>query len=92
MKKSQIAISKIYTDGKGRFRMVTNTGPQFRLFPGQAEHDCLSYRSAIVLKKSVKVEKANNSTTSSFASWTKAEIAIDDLDPRVRDALLTTPT
>lgn len=88
MKKAEIAAGKIFTDGKGRYRLVIALGPQFKLYDSQSETDCLQYRSAVVLKrKGVKAVAAENSTRASFAAWAKREVVDIDLAPEVRQAL-----
>ncbi len=43
MKRAEIAIGETYTNDKGRFRKVTAAGPEFVLYPGQEDADCLKY-------------------------------------------------
>ena len=35
MKKSEIKIGHIYSNGKGRLRKVIDIGPQYKLYDGQ---------------------------------------------------------
>lgn len=88
MKKSEIVVGAVYTNGKGRFRLVLDTGPQYKLYDSQTETDCLCYRGAIVQKRDVKQEPKENSTRASFASWAKAAVSPVDLPEGVRSALM----
>ena len=74
MKKSEIKIGGIYTNGKGRVRRVldrTNDG-KYRLYDGQSETDCLLYS---ILNDGTKANRLCGTTgvmtVSSFASWAK---------------------
>ena len=49
MRKSDIRVGQTYTDGKGNIREVLAEGPQFMLWPSQADTDALKYK--IVAKK-----------------------------------------
>lgn len=77
MKKSAIEVGKSYTDGKGNIRRVIGAGPEFVLYSGQENHDCLRY--VVIAKKRGPhlIGEKHNSTRESFASWAKEEIAED---------------
>ena len=74
MKKSEIKIGGIYTNGKGRIRQVidrTNDG-KYRLYDGQTETDCVFYS---IINDGTKANKSCGTTgvmtAISFASWAK---------------------
>lgn len=70
MKKSEIKLGRVFTDGKGNVREIVGVGP-YLLYDGQQNTDCVRYK--IITKKrgphSVGAER--NSTRISFASWAK---------------------
>lgn len=75
MRKSEIAIGKSYSNGKGRIRKVVDIGPQYKLYGGQKTDECLCYE--IVndgSKKNLTAGKRCNMTVGTFASWAKEVI------------------
>ena len=43
MKKSEIKIGHIYSNGKGRLRKVIDIGPQYKLYDGQGCDENIRY-------------------------------------------------
>lgn len=75
MKKSEIRIGKSYSNGRGRVRKVVGVGPEYALYTGQLDGECLCYE--IVQdgsKKNLAAGKRCNMTVSAFASWAKEEV------------------
>lgn len=85
MRKDEIVVGATYTNGKeGRHagtRRVIAAGPEYKLYPGQEELDCLAY--AIVKGKREHLdngvtpagEQIRHSTRASFAAWAKTRVA-----------------
>jgi hypothetical protein len=71
MKKSEIEVGKFYSDRKGGVRLVIATGPEYVLYPGQAETDNLRYRLIKKKKGPHTIGSELNSTRISFATWAK---------------------
>lgn len=74
MKKSEIKIGSVYTNGRGRERRVVDRG-DYPLYDGQLDHDCILYE--VVKdgsKKNLSAGKNGRMTATSFASWAKAEV------------------
>ena len=74
MRKTDIKIGEVYTDGKGNVREVMDAGSQYVAFPGQVDTDNVQYR--IIAKKSgpYRVGDVRCATRASFASWAKAKV------------------
>lgn len=72
MKKTEISLGGIYTDGKGNARKVIATGPQYVLYDGQATTDNLRYEVVQRTTGPYRVGRQGNATRASFASWAKA--------------------
>lgn len=75
MKKTEIRIGGIYSNGKGRIRKVIDMGPQYTLYDGQECKDNLRYE--IIhdgTKKNRTAGEQHNMTLAAFASWSKAEV------------------
>lgn len=75
MKKSEIKIGKLYSNGKGRIRKVVDMGPQYKLYDAQVCEDNLRYE--IVndgSKKNRTAGEQGNMTLAAFASWAKEEV------------------
>lgn len=73
MKKSEIKIGAVYTNGRGRERKVVDRG-DYPLYPSQTDRDCILYE--IVKdgsKKNLTAGKSGRMTATSFASWAKEE-------------------
>ncbi|MBM5458643.1 hypothetical protein H8F21_13820 [Pseudomonas sp. P66] len=79
MKKADIAVGRFYTDGKGGLREVLAEGPQYKLYQGVADEDCLRYKS-YVSAGGLEAGSENNSTRVSFASWAKVEIPAERVE------------
>lgn len=62
MKRAEIVVGQVYTNDKGRFRRVTAEGPQFRLYSGQTEFDCVEYEQWNVKKRAGKPDVAVQAT------------------------------
>lgn len=73
MKKGQIHVGKTYHNGKqGRFyaeRKVIAAGPEYILYSGQEDLDCLRYLQVKGNNQGV----CSNTTRTSFANWAKGE-------------------
>lgn len=75
MKKSEIKIGHIYSNGKGRLRKVIDIGPQYKLYDGQGCDENMRYE--VVKdgsKKNLTAGTQGNMTMASFASWSKEEV------------------
>lgn len=70
MKKSDIVLGGMYSNGKGRTRKVIGMGPLFKLYPSQESINCLRYESVGGPKR----EDRGNMTIESFATWAKERI------------------
>jgi len=77
MKKSEIVVGGIYTDQKGAVRKVIGMGPEFKLYDGQEDDECLQYEQLEGRKYpyskgiSESGNQINNCTVTAFASWAK---------------------
>lgn len=77
MKQSEIIVGGVYSNGKsGRFyqeRKVIAEGPEYILYSGQENADCIRFR---VIKSSYKLYPGaeGNMTRQSFARWAKERI------------------
>lgn len=74
MKKSEIKIGAVYSNGKGRERKVIDRG-DYPLYTGQGDHDCILYE--VVKdgsKKNLSAGQRGNMTATSFANWAKKEV------------------
>lgn len=72
MKKSQIKIGKVYSNGKGRSRKVVDIGPEYKLYSAQESTENL--RHEIVqdgTEKNRTAGEQHNITLVAFASWAK---------------------
>ena len=76
MKKSSIKVGTAYADGKGSIRLVIAVGPEYKLYSGQGNSDCLRYR--LIAKKlgPFSVGSEQNCTRISFASWAKKIVKV----------------
>lgn len=81
MKKSDILIGRIYTNGKGRERKVldrTQDGT-YRVYDGQLDSDCVLYE--IVKdgsKKNLTAGKTSVMSAAAFSAWAKKEADHDE--------------
>lgn len=66
--KSEIAIGKVYSNGKGRQRLVVDMGPQYKAYSGQVSTENLCYAP---IKNGEPADKRENMTVAAFASWAK---------------------
>lgn len=74
MKKSEIKICAVYSNGRGRERKVIGRG-DYPIYSGQRDHDCILYE--IVKDGSEKNRSAGqrgHMTAASFATWAKGEV------------------
>lgn len=86
MKASEIHTRAVYTNGLGRFRIVTGEG-WYPLYRGQADADCIEYEAVRVDKKGPvavahpynahRTPYTHHATRSSFATWAK-RLATDE--------------
>lgn len=78
MKKADIVIGCVYTNGKGRERQIldrTQDG-KYALYAGQTEQDCVFYEVVKDgTKKNLSAGNRGVMTATSFASWAKAEVS-----------------
>lgn len=71
MKKKDIVLNGVYTDGKGNVRKVIAIGAEYTLYNGQYENDNLRYLIISKKRGPFMVGGKYNSTKASFASWAK---------------------
>jgi hypothetical protein len=77
MKKSEIKIGGVYTNGKGRVRQVLDRtyDGKYAFYDRQIEKDCVYY---VILKDGTKENKycgaTGISSSRSFASWAKSQV------------------
>ena len=75
MKKSEIKIGHIYSNGKGRLRKVVDIGPQYKFYNGQGCDEDMRYEViSDGSKKNRTAGEQHNMTLASFASWCKEEV------------------
>lgn len=72
MKKSEIEIGGMYSNGKGRVRRIIEEGP-FKLYSGQTDTDCVKY---VTVKAGNKrnLQRESAMTRASFATWAKERV------------------
>lgn len=74
MKKADIEIGAVYSNGKGRERKVIDRG-DYQLVPCQTDHDCILYE---IVKDGTKgnasAGKRSEMTAASFANWAKEKV------------------
>lgn len=81
MKKSEIMVGKIYSNGKGRIRKVIAAGAEFKLYNSQEETDNLRYEVINDgTKKNSTAGTQGNITRAAFASWAKDQVSEDVVD------------
>lgn len=66
MKKSEIEVGAVYSNGKGRTRCVIKRGNTFYLYSGQKDTDCVMYRD--------NAGRIGTMTAAGFASWAKEKV------------------
>lgn len=77
MKKSEMKIGGVYTNGKGRVRQVLDRtyDGKYAFYDRQIAKDCVYY---VILKDGTKENKycgvTGISSSRSFASWAKSEV------------------
>lgn len=76
MKKANIKVGGVYTDGKGGVRQVVAQGAQYVLYPTQVDQDNLRYRVVAKKRGPLRVGEECNSTRASFAAWAVAEVVL----------------
>lgn len=75
MKKSEIVVGGVYSDGKKGRRKVTAEGGAYRLYPSQDDGDCVQYEHlagktpAYPRGRSRAGNPLLNATRTSFAAW-----------------------
>ena len=83
MRKSEIQKGKFFTDNKNGLREVIDEGPQFKLYAGVEDDDCLLYR-VHCSRVTADVGAENPSTRTSFAAWAKEEIPAEEVEAFIR--------
>ncbi|CAI9911999.1 TPA: hypothetical protein L4F62_004126 [Pseudomonas aeruginosa] len=78
MKKAEIGKGRYYSDGKIGLREVLDEGPQYKLYDGVEDDDCLRYR-CLNAKAATDIGQESSSTRTSFAAWAKAEIPAEEV-------------
>jgi hypothetical protein len=78
MKKTEIAKSRFYADGKLGLREVVDEGPQYKLYESVEDPDCLRYR-CLSAKVESDIGHEANSTRVAFAAWAKLEVPGDQV-------------
>lgn len=75
MKKSDLQVGVVIHNGKsGRFyaeRKIIGAGPEFVLYPGQEDKDCLQYIEVNRGGKPVTGAEPRNITRTALAAWGK---------------------
>lgn len=77
MKKNELRIGEEYSDGKKCVRRIVDFGPQYKLYDGQDDAECLLYavvkgpRPSHPRGMSSAGEYLMVSTLTSFAAWAK---------------------
>ena len=75
MKKSEIKIGHIYSNGKGRLRKVIDIGPQYKLYDGHRCDENMRYEVINDVSKANRTAgEQHNMTLAAFASWCKEEV------------------
>lgn len=80
MRKDEIVVGGTYSDGKKGLRKVLAEGPQYQLYPGQVETDCILYEFLggrtpdITYGTSENGKPLMHCTRTSFASWAKERV------------------
>jgi len=70
MKKSEIKLGSIYTNGRGNIREIVGVGP-YLLYSGQEDTDCVRYKLLAKSSGPNLVGSERNCTKQSFATWAK---------------------
>ena len=77
MKKAQIELGGIYHNGKEKWRyserQVIGIGPEFLLYSGQENTDCLRYK----VIQGYRLGEDGNITRQQFARWAKGKVKND---------------
>lgn len=75
MKKSEIKIGHIYSNGKGRLRKVIDIGPQYKLYDGQRCDENMRIRGHQRRKQGEQnCRRTAQHDLAAFASWCKEEV------------------
>lgn len=75
MRKSEITLGGVYSNGKGRIRKVVAEGAEYVLYDSQEETDNLRYEIINDGSKNNRTAgQQANITRSSFASWAKEKV------------------
>lgn len=84
MKKADIIIGGVYSNGAGRVRRIIDMGPQYKLYPGAASEENVRYE--VVLdgsKRNSTAGKQANMSLQAFASWAKERAPEPNAAPEV---------
>lgn len=82
MKRADIKLGVLYSNGKGVIRQVTGEGEEFIIYPGQTDCDCLQYRAWLAApgrKRTTPLSAKSNTTRTSFAAWAKREASDEEV-------------
>lgn len=75
MKKTEIKIGHVYTNGRGRTRKIIDMGPQYKYYPEQESEENVRYEILCDgSKKNATRGQQCNMTLASFASWAKEDV------------------
>lgn len=75
MKKSEIEIGKMYSNGRGRVRKVVDIGPKYKLYEGQESTENLRYEVVRDgTKKNRTAGEQHNMTLAAFAFCAKESV------------------
>lgn len=74
MKKSEIHVGRFYTEGRGGLRQVLAEGPQYKMYPGVVDDDCLRYKAVRSAGGPIAAGTEGNITRVSFAAWAQSEV------------------
>jgi hypothetical protein len=95
MKKADIRVGEVYSNGRGRLRLVVDEGEQFRAFSSQENADCVKFlparlkRCGAVVLDGVASDPRHSPfgicTRASLASWAQRRLPVSDLTREVWD-------
>lgn len=85
MKRQDIQLDQVYSDGKLGLRQIIEQGPHLKSYSEQEDDDCVRYRVLHARQGETWFSKAgpereHNSTVTSFASWAKALVPADQVE------------
>ena len=70
MKKTDIKLGRMFTDGVGNIRKIVGVGP-YILYDGQQNTDCVRYKLIAKRLGPYSVGSERNCTRQAFAAWAK---------------------